>query len=201
MADEALAQADRRARIEAAAYDLLVEKGYKSTSMLAVARRARASNETMYRWYGDKAGLFRSLVAANADRAASVLAAVEGGSALERLRALGPVLLAMVLSERAVALNRAAAADMSAGGALGAAIAEMGRDVVAPKIVQMIIQAKADGDLRAGAPRDVTEVYIALLIGDQQIRRVIGALPEPTKEDVAARADRAFERFLSLWSA
>ena len=44
----------RRRQIEAAAYDLLVQYGYDGTSMLAVAKAAKASNETMYRWYGDK---------------------------------------------------------------------------------------------------------------------------------------------------
>ncbi|MGB0507369.1 MAG: TetR/AcrR family transcriptional regulator [Pikeienuella sp.] len=197
MADEV--QAERRARIEAAAYELLIEKGYKSTSMLAVARRAKASNETMYRWYGDKVGLFRSLVAVNADRVSQALSAIEDGPPLDRLRALGPVLLAMVLSERAVALNRAAAADMAVDGSLGAAIAEMGRDVVAPQIVQIILQAQAAGALRKGHPRDVAEDFIALLVGDQQIRRVIGALPELSEADVVVRADRAFDNFLSLW--
>lgn len=198
MVDEA--QNERRSRIEAAAYELLLEKGYKSTSMLAVARRARVSNETMYRWYGDKAGLFRSLVAANTGRAADILSGAEGARGVTQLRALGPMLLEMVLSERVIALNRAAAADIAAGGALGRAIAELGRDVVAPRIVQAIARAQAEGDIAAGSARDAAEDYIALLIGDQQIRRVIGAIPAMEEVAAAARADAALKKFLSLWA-
>ena len=54
----------REAAIHAAAYALLAEHGYGGTSMLRVARAARASNETLYRWYGGKDGLFTAMVRA-----------------------------------------------------------------------------------------------------------------------------------------
>nr|MEC9418796.1 TetR family transcriptional regulator [Pseudomonadota bacterium] len=46
----------RKAAIEAAAIELLLDQGYDNLSMLAVAKKAKASNETLYRWYGDKTG-------------------------------------------------------------------------------------------------------------------------------------------------
>ena len=52
----------RQSEIETAAYALLDEFGYGGISMLKIAKRAKASNETIYRWYGDKLGLFKSLV-------------------------------------------------------------------------------------------------------------------------------------------
>ena len=60
------ARAERRAEIERAAYALLEENGYAGMSMLGVAKRARASNETLYRWYGNKQGLIKAMVARNA---------------------------------------------------------------------------------------------------------------------------------------
>lgn len=56
----------RKDQIERAAYEVLKEKGYAGASMLSIARKARASNETVYNWYGDKAGLFKALVQRNA---------------------------------------------------------------------------------------------------------------------------------------
>ncbi|WP_404927319.1 TetR/AcrR family transcriptional regulator [Mesorhizobium sp. ORM16] len=64
-------QAARRERIEEAAYAVLRETGYKSASLLAIAKRASASNETLYNWYGNKQTLFRSLIEANAERQGS----------------------------------------------------------------------------------------------------------------------------------
>ena len=49
----------RQQQIEDAAYEVLEAKGYDGTSMLGIARQARASNETLYNWYGDKQGLFQ----------------------------------------------------------------------------------------------------------------------------------------------
>ncbi len=101
----------RRIQIEDAAYALLDAKGYSGTSMQAIARAAKASNETLYNWYGDKKGLMAALIARNTDTVRVALADIANTQAVERLSLIGPTLLAMVLGPRAVALNRAAAAD------------------------------------------------------------------------------------------
>jgi len=189
---------EREQAIHAAAYALVAERGYGSTSMLAVAKEANASNETLYRWYGDKSGLFRSMVDANAAATRDALAsAVAGNSApVQALRAVAPVLLAMVLGEKAIALNRAAAADPT--GELGEAIAQGGRDTVLPMVVDLVDRAIAEGVLKAGPAGEAAEWFLALLIGDQQIRRVIGRMPEPTVADVSRRAQAACDAFVRL---
>jgi len=94
--------------------------------MLSVAKRAKASNETLYRWYGDKLGLFMSLIERNLSDVRAVLEPDSqcADDPLETLQILGPKLLELLLSPRAIALNRAAAADAS--GALGQALARGG---------------------------------------------------------------------------
>ncbi|MGB0411574.1 MAG: TetR/AcrR family transcriptional regulator [Pikeienuella sp.] len=193
-------QADRRAEIEAAAYEVLLEKGYKSASMLAVARRAKASNETMYRWYGDKAGLFQSLVTTNAADVAKRLRALEERDAINTLKRAAPILLAMVTGERAIALNRAAAANVAEGGELGRAIAERGRNEIAPLIANVMQRAAQEGHLQIEDPRQAADLFIRLLIGDLQIRRVIGALPPLTDAEIATRAAEAVATFQALHS-
>ena len=95
-------KAQRREQIEAAAYDLLAEKGFQNMSMLAVSKSAKASNETLYRWYGDKIGLFKALIATNAERVATRLReALETSTQLDQaLTEIGPVLLSMLLGDR-----------------------------------------------------------------------------------------------------
>lgn len=191
----------REAEIEAAAYAVLAERGYGGTSMLTVARRARASNETMYRWYGDKTGLFAAMVRRNAAQSADRLrsALAEEAAPLATLRQVAPVQLAMVLGDRAIALNRAAASDPT--GALGQIIAEGGRARLLPLLADLIDRAARSGDLPPGDAADRAELFIALLIGDQQIRRVIGSLPEPSPAAVEARAAAALRHFLRLCTA
>lgn len=194
---------DRRAAIEAAAYELLLEKGYKSTSMIDVAKRAKASNETLYRWYGNKAGLLAALVEENARVVRLHLSdSIEDGKTpMEMLRLVGPDLLSLVTGERAVVLNRAAVVDLTETGTLGGMIAEFGRETVAPLIGELITLARDQGALVADDIREATETYINLLIGDAQIRRVIGVMPEPLADEVERRAARAFTRFQRLYGA
>ena len=190
----------RQDQIERAAYAVLDEKGYAGASMLAIAKAAKASNETLYNWYGDKTGLFSALVRRNA---AEVKALLEkqiavGGNALETLARLGPLLLQLVTSDRAVALNRAAAADPT--GELGRSIAAEGREAVAPLIARVIGQGRAQGRLAFDDLATACETYLGLLIGDIQIRRVVGRMPQPGPEAMAARADSALQAFLRLFA-
>ncbi|GIT92886.1 TetR family transcriptional regulator [Jannaschia pagri] len=191
----------RRARqdqIEAAAYDVLEQKGYDGASMLAVAKQARASNETLYRWYGDKRGLFAALVVRNARDVTELLRGVtDGDDPMAVLRDLGPLLVRLVTSDRAVALNRAAAADGS--GALGAAIAEHGRETVQPLLVSCLLRARDRGLLRFDTPDAPTALYLDCLIGDLQIRRVIGRAAAPDAEACAARSERALAVLMALY--
>lgn len=191
-------RAARRAEIEATAYRLLDEAGVGGLSIRALAKAARASNETLYRWYGDKAGLLAALVAGNTDLVRRALddAAARSDGPLAQLRAVGPVLLHMVLSDRAVALNRAAAADTS--GALGRAIATGGRDTVGPMIGALFARARRAGELGGDQSEHLIPTYLGLLIGDQQIRRVIGTLPAPSMDECRARADWALDTALQV---
>ncbi|MEQ8479644.1 MAG: TetR/AcrR family transcriptional regulator [Hoeflea sp.] len=191
-------RATRQAQIEQAAYQVLEQKGYAATSMLAIARKARASNETLYNWYGDKTGLFRALVVRNADAVRQMLEAAlaEDAPPLATLETLGPGLLALLTSSRAVQLNRAAAADPT--GELGAVIAEKGRETVAPLIGSVLERARAGGLVDYETTEEAVGLYLDLLVGDLQIRRVIGRAPAPDEAAIAVRARRALDRFLLL---
>ncbi|NNE22305.1 MAG: TetR/AcrR family transcriptional regulator [Rhizobiales bacterium] len=188
----------RQKQIEQAAYAVLQEKGYAGTSMLAIARKARASNETLYNWYGDKVGLFKALVARNAHEIRAMLETriKSESDALDTLTVLGPMLLAVLTGARAVALNRAAAADPS--GDLGQAISAEGRETIAPLITQVLLQARDQGKLNFPDPGEAVELYLNLLIGDLQIRRVIGRAPEPTDKERKRRSNQAVDALVRL---
>lgn len=181
----------RRRQIEDAAYRMLGEKGYAGTSMQGIARAAKASNETLYSWYGDKKGLMAALIARNTDTVRDALAVHSDADPLDRLAHLGPTLLSMVLGPRAVALNRAAAADPS--GDLGRALAQGGRDTVAPMVTALM----ADSPL-TGPPNALAQLYLTLLIGDLQIRRVTGAMDPPSQAFCDTRAADALTTLKTL---
>ncbi|MCG6902342.1 MAG: TetR/AcrR family transcriptional regulator [Rhodobacter sp.] len=188
----------RQKQIESAAYEVLEAKGYGGTSMLGIARQARASNETLYNWYGDKQGLFQALVTRNAEEVKRHLEAElkTDNDALSILGTLGPKLLALLTGDRAVALNRAAAADGS--GELGATLSKAGREAVLPLLEQVLLRARHEGQLTFEHSGEAVGLYLDLLIGDQQIRRVIGRLPSPSKTFCEERSERAVRHIRRL---
>lgn len=188
-------QDKRRKAIEDAAYAVLAEKGYKAASMLAIARKAKASNETLYNWYGNKQKLFGSLVQGNTKTIRHLLSdqqePLTEKPIIEALELLGVLLLELVTSERAIALNRAAAGDVHDTGTLGKTIAESGKQTILPLVSDLFENARKAGALDYGDQDQVAETWISLLIGDLQIQRVIGVREALTEQQLNARAKRA----------
>lgn len=189
-------QNDRRIQIETAAYGLLSLKGYKATSMLEVAKRAKASNETLYKWYGNKQGLFLSMVERSVAASRELLvSSLEGDQDLAAiLDTFGPQLLQMLTSQRTIVLNRAAAGDVHDTGMLGRTITEGGRDAILPILAQVFDLSEPKGM----TGYEAAELYLDILISDLQIRRVVGVLPMLSETDVKARSDRARDIVLKL---
>lgn len=182
---------ERQKQIEKAAFDLLEEYGYEGISMLKIAKRAKASNETLYRWYGDKKGLFQSLVQNNAKEISRLLFSdVDNSRPLcEMLDVLGPTLLTLLTGPRAIALNRAAAGDPT--GDLGRALAKSGRDTIMPLIEKVFERADITNGTPIGEPTNFADIYVRLLVGDLQIRRATGAIPQLSKSVILQRAKEA----------
>lgn len=189
---------ERQEQIEEAAYRVLEQKGYAGATMQAIAREARASHETLYNWYGDKLGLFGALVARNSGRIRALLEEriAAGAPPIRTLEMLGPQLIGLLTSPRAVALNRAAAADSS--GTLAAAISAGGRQTVGPLIAAVLSAARDRGELVFDDPHAALSLYSDLLVGDLQHRRVIGLIPAPDAATCEVRATQALARLRAL---
>jgi AcrR family transcriptional regulator len=188
-------QSSRRREIEKAAYEVLAENGYRATSMLAIAKRAGASNETLYNWYGSKQALFRSMVEENAREVAELLrkSIADNRDPLGTLRSVGPVLLRLLTSERAIALNRAAVTDADETGILGQTLAEAGRESIMPLIARVFEEARLGGQMIFTTKEEPAEIYLGVLVGDLQIRRAIGVLGPLQEAAIRRRAELAVQ--------
>lgn len=195
------AKEQRRLDIFEAAYKVMAEKGYKGTSMLAVAKAAGASNETLYNWFGNKQGLFAAMVEENAKAASDVLSDVfeVNQDPMKTLETFGARLLELITGDRAIALNRAASADVSQGGVLGKLIADNGRNRVVPMIAQTFRAAQDRKIIRQHDADEIAEIYVALLMGDIQIRRVIGITGAPDASATMMHSQRVNEIILDLF--
>ena len=191
------AKAKREAVIQAA-IDELVEKGYENITMLGVAKRASASKETLYSWFGNKEGLFSALIKHQAETTVTrVKAALEGESELRAtLTDFATGLLRVLLSEPSVSLNRAAMSSPE----LADVLLKHGRHATGPIVEGYLERLAKQGVLRVSSPQAAFQLLYGLIIQDWQIRVLLGEKP-PTKKDLSRHADVAVEQFLALCSA
>ena len=191
--------AERAARERAildVALEELIEHGADGLSMLGVARRAGASKETLYAWFGDRDGLLTALIERNADEAVvGVRGALDRPDDDARTVLVGFAigLLRLLTGPASLALNRAA---MSAP-ALAERLLRSGRHRVGP-LVETYLAALDDADtLTAPDPAASFELLYGLVVRDLQIRVLLGE-PVPPPRELAARAAMAVDQFLRL---
>ena len=194
-------QAARRDAILDAALAGLRERGVAGTSMLAVATAARTSKETVYRLFGDRQGLFEALVRreAAAMNAGLADALSTDSPPAEVLRRFGRDVLALLLGERSVAINRAAITEAARDPELGRILAAAGRDGTGPLVVAYLEREHAAGRLELPSAQEAFEVLLGLLLSDRQVRTLLGVDAHPTAEQLDARAERAVAYFLRLF--
>jgi AcrR family transcriptional regulator len=199
---KAEARQHRRDQIMDAAIDLLIERGYRETTMLAVARRAGASKETLYAWFGDKGGLFEAIIQRNAATVQQVLDRhLAGDAPMEQvLTEFGRALLSLLLSDNAVAINRAAISESSADPSLARTLARSGRDATLPAFVAFLEKRRDEQEIWFESADRVTENFLGLLLGDTQVRRLLGELPAPGKAWIRTRAADTTRTFLRLYN-
>jgi TetR/AcrR family transcriptional repressor of mexJK operon len=186
-----------------AALALMEEHGYRDTTMLQVATRARASKNTLYQHFPTKQALFAALVArAAAAMNADITAALDGNAPLEpTLRQFGIHLLTLLTGPQSLAINRAAIAEARVAPELAQALAANGRENTAPLVQRYFAAQIAAGRMRRVDGADAIETFIGLLIGDLQVRLLWGIATPPDAATIRRRAQRAAERFVVLFGA
>ncbi|MBU2704768.1 TetR/AcrR family transcriptional regulator [Zooshikella marina] len=193
----------RRDEILDIAVEVLAERGYRNASMLQVARQASASKETLYAWFNDKKGLFEEVIKRNAETVKTVLERhLESQSTVKNiLNEFGCALLELLLSDNAVAINRAAISEVKADPSLAITLAKAGRDATLPVFIKLLNQLQSRGVLETMDSAQAAQDFLGLLIGDTQVRRLLDLEPAPSKAMIHARARHATDMFLRLYSS
>lgn len=171
----------------------LVASGYEGATTAAIARRAGASKQTLYRWFGDRNGIFAELIERNSAAVASSLDLDRTEPVAATLRRLARRLLALLLGPESLALNRAAIASP----ALARVLRASGRNRVAPVVTAWLAEQDASGTMTVPDASEAFETFVGLVVGERQVRALLGA-PTPSKAERDRWADRAVEHFLVL---
>lgn len=188
------AEAHRDAVIDAA-FAELVDRGYRATTMLGIARRAGASKETLYAWFGSKQGLFSALVRRQAAATASGITGALDADDEPRtvLTGFAEQLLGMLVGERSLAINRAAMTSPD----LADVLLREGRHTAGPIVERYLAHIDDRGALCVPDPVAAFRLLYGLVIEDTQIRSLLGE-PPPNETEIAARASTAVDRFIRL---
>ena len=194
-------RAQRRDVILDAATAILQERGYRGTTMLEVARRVSASKETLYAWFGNKSGLFQAVIRRNADAVRTVLEGHLDAEAPveEALVDVGRALAGLLLGDSAVAINRAAISEVRSEPELARILVETGREATLPFFVRYLEQCRGRNLLDFKDSREAAETFLGLLLGDRQVRRLLGVIETPETGEIEARAKLAAIKFLRLY--
>ena len=194
-------RAPRRGHILDVAAKVLSERGYRDTTMLEVAKRASASKETLYAWFGDKLGLFEAVIRRNAVRVRVALNGhLDSDTPIEiALTDFGRALATHVLCDNAVSINRAAISEASSGPALANSLARVGREPIRRAFVKYLEQCHTRGLLNVEDTNEAVDTFVGLLLGDVQTQRLLGVVDAPCEADIEGRASRVAVKFLRLY--
>ncbi len=176
----------RRDAILVAATELIAERGAAQLSMSAVARRAKASKETLYRHFGDRTGL---LVAALERFAANALGTVPPGapdeSLEEGLQRMGRWYLELALRPEVLSFTRFVAGSAEESPALGRAFTTLVTDPMVGAVRELLSAYGSPGDAAA-----LAEAYLGLLQGKLWNRALLEPELRPTAAAIEAQAMR-----------
>ncbi len=185
-------------RILDVATELFLAEGYGTTSIDAIARRARISKRTFYHRYPDKAVLFGAVIHRIVERLRppANIPLYEGRNLDEILRRLARLILGAVLSPSALSLHRLMIAEARRFPELAAVAAREGsRDEAVKQIAAIIArEARATG-LAIDRPEFAAEQFLEFVIAVPR-RRALGLGAPMTEAELKVWADDCVNLFL-----
>jgi AcrR family transcriptional regulator len=189
------AKGARRSEILDAAFAEFSAHGYAGASMGAIARRARASKETLYAWFENKETLLNTLLASRLDGIASrvILVAERDPSPANVLPAIAEDVIRLELAT--APLGQA----MGAGESTDKALRLIGQTIGEwrARFVDYIERCRAGGYIAFDDdPFEIVSLFVAMAQGEWGLRLATGLLDQVTDEMIAAHAQRVTRLFL-----
>ena len=188
-----------RDRILEVATELFLTEGYGSTSIEAVAGRARISKRTFYHRFPDKAALFAAVVHRIIEqiRPPPGVPLLEGATLQEILRRLAGFILHAALSPQAIALHRLVTAESVRFPNLVRAVNDEGWSQEATALIgDLLARELRDPRLTLALRSFAATQFLHMVVALPQ-RRIMGLGVPMTPSELDAWADDAVNLFLN----
>ena len=102
-------------------------------------------------------------------------------------------------SHRLIGLSAAQGLRSRTAPVLARILTDSGREATLPHFVRYLERCRAQGVLDFDDSLETAETFIGLLLGDAQVRRLLGAMDAPGTAEIRRRAMLAARRFLLLY--
>jgi TetR/AcrR family transcriptional regulator, mexJK operon transcriptional repressor len=187
-----------RDRILEVATELFLTEGYGSTSIEAVAARARISKRTFYHRFDDKAALFAAVVHRIIEhlRPPPEVPLLEGATLQEILRRLAGLILRAALSAQAIALHRLITAESVRFPNLVRAVYDEGAQEATVLIGDLLARELRDPRLTLELRSFAAAQFLHMVVALPQ-RRIMGLGAPMTPSELEAWADDTVNLFLN----
>lgn len=185
----------RRKEILDAAFLEFSTKGYAGASMEAIARRARASKETLYAWFENKETLLNTLFASRLEGMASQVAAAAEKDP-------SPANVLPLIAEHTIRFTLAIAplSDAIGPGEPGDRVLRMLGQTISEerkRFVEYILWLRGEGVIGFDDdPFEIASLFVAMALGEWRMRLGTGMLEELTDEMIKNHAERVTRIFL-----
>ncbi len=194
-----IAEPERRKRLIEAAEHVFVELGYGAASMDDIAHRAGMSKKTLYQVFETKEALFAAVIAARRAVLAAMIEAqgCDDDQAQDDVlrRFLGQV-ARFVLAPRQAALYRLVIAESQRAPELAHAFYREGPTKARLALTEWLTLQDARRNLIVPDAACAASMLFSMVIGEPQMRLLIGENREPSEAEIDSRVDRAIEIFL-----
>jgi TetR/AcrR family transcriptional regulator, mexJK operon transcriptional repressor len=190
---------DNSALIIDAARAAFLDRGYGATTMDVVAQEAGVSKATVYALFRSKDQLFAAVIEQQGHSRLVKLETSADSTTADLLRQFALDAAEMLLSPSNVAILRAVSSEAARAPAVGRLFYANGPDRLLRQLATFLEEAMRRGDLRKVSPRLAAAQFLAVIVGDLQLRLAMG-LKRPTRDERDGVACAGVELFLRGYS-
>ena len=191
-------QDDRRTAILEAAAQVFFEQGYAATSIDAIIERIGGSKRNIYSEFGNKEGLFTTLVSESADAALSALSVEQfsGKDLSEILLEFGRRLLEIYMSPRLIGVYRSIMSEAIRFPELAKAFYQKGPGRASDRLAEVLEGARDRGEIQLDDCHWAADHFVSMFRDNLHLRVVLGLRPPPSPAEAEAAVTFAIGIFL-----
>jgi AcrR family transcriptional regulator len=194
----------KRQTILDAAFAVMMERGYRSTSALDIATRAKVSKRDLYQLFENKEAILAACIAARARRMRRDLELPRPTGAREFesvLVAFGTTFLLEMTHSGVVTVYRLAITDCERSPEVAHTLDAYGRDSSRAALVALLRHGQEVGLLNSGDATVMASRYFGILMGDLVLRVLMRVADAPGEAAASKRARDATEALMLMYGA